>query len=159
MHLANRICATVLACLLLIPAERALADLSCAADLGGIPLIPGRPGEPQPGEAFEIPGIAGSYKTNCSYQGSYDTGDIVIRIVATWNTVQGGDLYGCSDLRGLEKESDLSDKTGSVLRSKDHQAMVDVTVTDADWLNAAKGRGDAMLQEVAGQAGKCRQPQ
>jgi hypothetical protein len=157
--------AALLACLSFVLLEPASANFTCDAALHGIPLIPGRPGEAQPGQAVEIPGFEGAYTTNCSYAGRFlDKGKegedvekyVEMRIVAKWHTVPDGDHFGCYELRGLEAESDSSSGLGGSFLAKDHQAMVDATVTDDRYYLVAKGQGDTMLQKVVGLAGKCR---
>jgi hypothetical protein len=178
MQHANFAPAAVVACLLSVFAEPALANVSCPADLHGIPLIPGRPGEPQPGQAVEIPGFEGAYSTNCSYAGRFlDTGKegedvekyVEIRIVAKWHTVPDGDHFGCYELRGIKNgevkssggitllAADSPSGLGGTLFAKDQQAMVDVTVTDGRYYSVANAQGSTMLQEVVGLAGKCRE--
>jgi hypothetical protein len=117
---------------------------------------------PQAGEAIAIPGFDEAYTTNCSYQGPFDdqgaVKHVTIRIVAKWRTVPDGDQFGCYELRGLENgEVDSTSGVGGTLYAKDQQALVDVTVTDARYYSVAKGQGSTMLQEVVGQAGKCRE--
>jgi hypothetical protein len=154
----------------------ALANFKCDPNLHGIPLIEGRPGEPQPGEAVAIPGFEGAYSTNCSYQGPFQDPEnpdvekhVTIRIVAKWHTVPDGDYFGCWKLRGL-KDGEVDSKTGSLaidtssgaggtLLAKDQQAMADVTVTDKLYYLVAKGQGSTMLQAVEGLAAKCRDAQ
>jgi hypothetical protein len=155
--------AALLACLSSALVEPALANVSCPKDLHGIPLIPGRPGEPQPGDAIEIPGFEGAYTTNCSYQGPFDDKGVekhvTIRIVAKWHTVPDGDHFGCWKLRGLDKgDKDTPGGLGGSVFAKNHQAMVDVTVTDDRYYAVAKGQGSTMLQKVVGLSAKCRQP-
>jgi hypothetical protein len=159
--------AAVAACLVSLFSERASANVSCPENLHGIPLIPGRPGEAQPGQAVEIPGFEGAYTTNCSYAGRFLDKDedgkdvekyVEIRIVAKWHTAPGGDYFGCYELRGLEAESDAPSGLGGSLLAKDQQAMVGVTVTDGRYYLAAKVQGSTMLQVIVGQAAKCREP-
>jgi hypothetical protein len=142
----------------------ALANIKCPPDLGGIPLIPGRPGEVQPGQAVEIPGFEGTYTANCAYQGAFKDPEkpdaekhVEMRVTAKWHPMQGGDLFGCAKLSGRPAEWASDDKTRFTLLAEDRQASVDVVTTHHLWGETAKALGVTIMETVAGMAGTCRQ--
>lgn len=142
----------LLACLFpLLTAPAFGVDMSCPAELGGIPLLRGNPEDPEPGTATEIPGLEGSYIASCNYKS--DRAEI--SVTAKWRSIQGGDVYGCADSKGLQAQQETSDGRYVVLRSKDHQAQVDIFVSDPTLGPAAVGLGAKMLGEAAGEAGGC----
>jgi hypothetical protein len=154
--------AAVVACLLSLLAEPASANIKCPPDLGGIPLIPGRPGEAQPGQAVEIPGFEGTYTANCGYKGDFEEEPgvekhVEMRVTAKWHPMQGGDLFGCAKLSGRPAEWESDDKTRFTLLAEDRQASVDVVSTHPLWGETAKALGVTIMEAVAGMAGTCRQ--